>query len=189
MREKVVMGEPRSWLFVPADSEKKIAKALGGEADAIIFDLEDSVAEANKTEARKIAAAALEEAGPDAAQLWVRINPLDGSLAEADLAAIVGARPYGIMVPKTETGADIAKLASMLEAEEAAAAEAAPPVEEPAAPAPPAFGSFGSQNAPAAPSTSEPEAQEPVPVAGDFGAPTNLGGGSFGNDSNGGNLN
>lgn len=76
--------------------------------------------------------------------------------------------------------------AAELEAEETAAAEAAPPVEEPAAPAPPAFGSFG---APAAPSTSEPEAREPVPVAGDFGAPTNLGGGSFGNDSNGGNLN
>lgn len=73
--------------------------------------------------------------------------------------------------------------AAELEVEEAAAAEAAPPVEEPAAPA---RGSFG---APAAPSTSEPEAREPVPVAGDFGAPTNLGGGSFGNDSNGGNLN
>ena len=114
------MGEPRSWLFVPADSEKKIAKALGGEADAIIFDLEDSVAEANKAEARKIAATAVEEAGPNAAQLWVRINPLDGGLADADLAAIVGARPYGIMVPKTESGADITKLASMIEAEEAA---------------------------------------------------------------------
>lgn len=73
--------------------------------------------------------------------------------------------------------------AAELEAEEAAAAEAAPPVEEPAAPA---LGSFG---APAAPSTSEPGAREPVPVAGDFGAPTNLGGGSLGNDSNGGNLN
>ena len=35
---------PRSWLFVPADSERKIAKALDSDADAIIFDLEDSVA-------------------------------------------------------------------------------------------------------------------------------------------------
>jgi citrate lyase subunit beta / citryl-CoA lyase len=111
---------PRSWLFVPADSEKKIAKALGGEADALIFDLEDSVAEANKPAARSIAAAALEQGGNSGAQLWVRINPLDGGMAEADLAAIVGARPYGVMVPKTESGADIAKLAAMLEAEEGA---------------------------------------------------------------------
>ncbi|MGJ8535943.1 MAG: HpcH/HpaI aldolase/citrate lyase family protein [Parasphingopyxis sp.] len=111
---------PRSWLFVPADSEKKIAKALGGEADALIFDLEDSVAEANKPAARETAAAALNQGSAAGAQLWVRINPLDSDLAEADLAAIVGARPYGVMVPKTESGADIAKLAAMLEAEEAA---------------------------------------------------------------------
>ena len=48
------MNEPRSWLFVPADSEKKIAKALDSEADAIIFDLEDSVAPAQKAAARDI---------------------------------------------------------------------------------------------------------------------------------------
>jgi len=111
---------PRSWLFVPADSEKKIAKALGGEADAIIFDLEDSVAAANKPAARSTAAAALGQGSDAGAQLWVRINPLDSGLAEADLAAIIGARPYGVMVPKTESGADIMKLAHMLEAEEAA---------------------------------------------------------------------
>jgi citrate lyase subunit beta/citryl-CoA lyase len=111
---------PRSWLFVPADSEKKIAKALGGEADAIILDLEDSVTEANKPAARGMVASALDESRDTKAQLWVRINPLDSGLAEADLAAIIGAWPFGVMVPKTESGADIAKLASMLEAEEAA---------------------------------------------------------------------
>ena len=46
------MSEPRSWLFVPADSERKIAKALESDADAIIFDLEDSVAPAQKEKAR-----------------------------------------------------------------------------------------------------------------------------------------
>ena len=64
--------------------------------------------------------AALEQGSDASAQLWVRINPLDSGLAEADLTEIIGARPYGVMVPKTESGADIAKLASMLEAEEAA---------------------------------------------------------------------
>ena len=48
------MTEPRSWLFVPADSERKIAKALDSEADAIIFDLEDSVAPAQNATARDI---------------------------------------------------------------------------------------------------------------------------------------
>ena len=108
------MNEPRSWLFVPADSDRKIAKALAGEADAIVLDLEDSVAEANKPAARDIAAAALSE--KTGAQLWVRINPLDSNLAEADLAAILPAAPYGVMVPKTESGADIARLAAMIDA-------------------------------------------------------------------------
>ena len=48
------MSEPRSWLFVPADSERKIGKALDSEADAVIFDLEDSVAPARKAAARDI---------------------------------------------------------------------------------------------------------------------------------------
>ena len=110
---------PRSWLFVPADSERKIAKALSGEADAIILDLEDSVTDANKPNARETAAAALTRADSAAMQLWVRINPLDSGLVEADLAAIVAARPYGVMLPKSESGQDIATLRHLLDAEEA----------------------------------------------------------------------
>lgn len=113
-------GIPRSWLFVPADSEKKIAKALDGDADAIIFDLEDSVAEANKPAARGMAAAAVKDAGRAGAQLWIRINPLDSGLVTADLAAIIGARPYGVMLPKSESGKDIGTLRRMLDAEEGA---------------------------------------------------------------------
>ena len=66
--------EPRSWLFVPADSDRKIAKALASAADAIIFDLEDSVAPTSKAQAREI----LRELGGrgDGPQRWVRINPL-----------------------------------------------------------------------------------------------------------------
>ena len=47
--ETAAVTEPRSWLFVPADSERKIARALESEADAVIFDLEDSVAPSQKT--------------------------------------------------------------------------------------------------------------------------------------------
>lgn len=108
------MSEPRSWLFVPADSEKKIAKGLGGEADALIFDLEDAVAAANKPMARTMAAEAIAAAGPGARQLWVRINPLDSGLAEADVAAIAAARPHGVMLPKSDSGKHVAILADML---------------------------------------------------------------------------
>jgi len=109
---------PRSWLFVPADSENKITKALAGEAEAIVLDLEDAVAEANKREARRITATALKQANGDGAQLWVRINPLDSGFASADLDAIVGARPYGVMLPKSKSGKDIATLRRLLDVEE-----------------------------------------------------------------------
>ena len=67
-------AEPRSWLFVPADSEKKIAKALESEADAIIFDLEDSVTSQQKAAAREILKNLPNQSkGP---QWWVRVNPL-----------------------------------------------------------------------------------------------------------------
>lgn len=105
---------PRSWLFVPADSEKKIAKALACAADAVILDLEDSVAEARKGDARRIAAAMLGEAGAGP-QRWVRINPLGSGLAEADLAAVRDLPIEGVVLPKAETGADVARLAGMIE--------------------------------------------------------------------------
>lgn len=104
---------------MPADSEKKIGKALGGEADAIILDLEDSVAEANKPAARAVAADAIRSAADHAAQIWVRINPLDSGMVGDDLAAIIGAKPHGVMLPKSESGDDIAALHAMLDSEEA----------------------------------------------------------------------
>ena len=73
------MSQPRSWLFVPADSEKKIAKAIASEADAIIFDLEDSVAPDRKQAARDLLKTLKREGGP---RWWVRINPLDSGLAD-----------------------------------------------------------------------------------------------------------
>ncbi len=119
------MTEPRSWLFVPGDSEKKIARGLAGDADAVILDLEDSVAPANKTAARAIAAQALGGPRRDDQQLWVRINPLDSGLAEDDIAAIAAARPDGVMLPKSESGEHVVRLAALLHAQGAAAADIA----------------------------------------------------------------
>ncbi|HQT46070.1 MAG: CoA ester lyase [Acidocella sp. 20-63-7] len=111
---------PRSWLFVPADSVAKIAKATASGADAVILDLEDSVALANKPAARQAAAAALKHRPPGAA-LWVRINPLASGLALADLAAVLPGAPDGIVLPKPDSSADVAQLSHYLDAFEAAA--------------------------------------------------------------------
>ena len=103
------MTEPRSWLFVPADSEKKIAKALASDADAIIFDLEDSVAPAHKADARTILKALPARTGGP--QWWVRINPLGSEHIKADLSLFASADFEGVVLPKAEGGADVAQLA------------------------------------------------------------------------------
>jgi citrate lyase subunit beta/citryl-CoA lyase len=90
----------RSLLFVPADSERKLARGLESGADALILDLEDSVAAANRPMARKLAREFLEAHGPERIGRYVRINPLAGGLALDDLAATVAGRPDGILSPK-----------------------------------------------------------------------------------------
>lgn len=104
----------RSWLFVPADSARKIDKALASEADAIILDLEDSVAESRKDEARRIAADALAGAGEAAARCWVRVNPLSDARVTDDVAAVRTLPIAGLVLPKSESGGDVARLAAML---------------------------------------------------------------------------
>lgn len=106
----------RSFLFVPADSERKIRKAASAGADALIYDLEDSVNPSQRADARKIAAAAC-DLRDDA---WVRINPLDTEDADLDLEAVVPARPAGIVLPKPESAADVIDLAARLDELEAA---------------------------------------------------------------------
>ena len=78
----------RSLLFVPADSERKLAKALSAGADALILDLEDSVAPDRRPQARKLAAEFIRAtlAQPQRPKLYVRINPIDSADAEADIA-------------------------------------------------------------------------------------------------------
>jgi citrate lyase subunit beta/citryl-CoA lyase len=108
----------RSLLFVPGDDERKIAKGLASSADALILDLEDAVAPRRKAAAREISAAALRSANT-AKTLFVRINALDTPDAQADLAAVVGAKPFGIVVPKCRSGEDVRTVSKMLEAIEA----------------------------------------------------------------------
>ena len=140
----------RSLLFVPGDSERKLAKADGAGADALILDLEDSVAPERKPAARELVAAFLRErprAGRTA-ELWVRINPLDGDLALADLAAVTAAAPDGVMLPKAQGAADVECLSHYLDALEAQAglepgAVGVIPVATETAAAPFALGTYG----------------------------------------------
>ncbi|MCT4656654.1 MAG: CoA ester lyase [Cohaesibacter sp.] len=113
----------RSYLFVPGDSEKKLAKGLGSEADVLLIDLEDSVALPNKAEARAIAAAFVKanRESENRPRLYVRINALDTGLTDEDLAAIIPAGPDGIMVPKTLSGQCIAQVDTKITAQEALA--------------------------------------------------------------------
>jgi citrate lyase subunit beta / citryl-CoA lyase len=107
--EEARLMQPRSWLFVPADSEKKIAKALDSDADAIIFDLEDSVAPTNKSAARELLKRLPQRS--EKPQLWVRVNPIGSEFHRDDLHLMGVADIHGIVLPKTESGADVIELA------------------------------------------------------------------------------
>lgn len=109
----------RSFLFVPGDSRKKFDKARAGEADALIIDLEDSVALSAKDEARGIVADML-DAPREGPKLFVRVNALDTGLTLTDLAAVMPHRPDGIALPKCEGPDDLRKVAHYLAAFEAA---------------------------------------------------------------------
>jgi citrate lyase subunit beta/citryl-CoA lyase len=110
----------RSALFVPADDEKKLAKALHSGADALIVDLEDSVAPAAKERARRIAAEFLRAAGQGARpRLLLRVNPLDSSLIDGDLDAVMPAAPQGVVLPKSLDGASVQQLGVKLAVREA----------------------------------------------------------------------
>ena len=90
----------RSLLFVPADSEKKRTKAKSSPADALILDLEDSVAAANRPAAREAVCGFLGEKHPQS--IWVRVNAFGSEDFAADIEAVVPARPAGLIVPKLE---------------------------------------------------------------------------------------
>jgi citrate lyase subunit beta/citryl-CoA lyase len=112
--------DARSWLFAPGDSERKAEKAVASAADLVLLDLEDAVAEAQKPRARSLVAALLGARAGERRRLWVRINPLQGPHALADLTAVLPGRPGGILLPKCRGRADVERLAHYLCALEAA---------------------------------------------------------------------
>ncbi len=110
----------RSWLFAPGDSEKKMTKAMEGEADIVLIDLEDAVAPDSKAAARPMVHDFIAANPEQRGRLWVRINPLDGPHTLDDLVAIMPARPGGIMLPKVYGRQDVETLDRYLEALEVA---------------------------------------------------------------------
>ena len=111
----------RSLLFVPADTTRKLDKAMTSGADALIVDLEDSIALDAKVRARESAAAFLREAVATAQRpyLVVRVNGLPTGLTDADLDAIAPAQPDAIMLPKAEGGASVVHADAKLAVREA----------------------------------------------------------------------
>lgn len=111
----------RSLLFVPGDSARKLDKALQAGADALILDLEDSVALAEKEAARRATAAFVSEArrAPNRPRLFVRVNALSTGLIDADLDGVMASAPDGIVLPKAVGGKDVAHLGAKLAVHEA----------------------------------------------------------------------
>ena len=115
------MSGPRSYLFVPGDSAHKMDKAIDSPADALILDLEDSVAPSRKREALTTTVEFLQsrEAQPTGPALWVRVNASDPALALAELAALPLARVAGIVHPKLECHSQLERMSAWLDALEA----------------------------------------------------------------------
>ena len=101
----------RSYLFVPGDSGRKMAKAGNAGADALILDLEDAVAPGAKAAARELTAEFLR----DREDAWVRINPVDTEFWEADLEAVIAATPAGIVLPKARHARDAIRVSEHID--------------------------------------------------------------------------
>lgn len=115
------MADPaiRSLLFVPGDNERLIEKALASQADAVIVDLEDAVAPENKARARAVTSEALAGRAGAAKPVLVRVNAFDTGLTCHDLAGVIAAAPWGVVLPKCAGMAEVARLSHHLEALEA----------------------------------------------------------------------
>ncbi|MGK2914471.1 MAG: HpcH/HpaI aldolase/citrate lyase family protein [Porticoccaceae bacterium] len=102
----------RSMLFLPADSEKKLAKGMDTAADALILDLEDSIAITRKEIGRSLAREYLDAHPLDkrTKKLMVRVNPLEGTMTLDDLAAVIGGAPDYLLLPKYRTREDVIRL-------------------------------------------------------------------------------
>ncbi|MCA1999347.1 MAG: CoA ester lyase [Hyphomicrobiales bacterium] len=109
----------RSLLFVPGDDARKIARGLASGADALILDLEDSVAPARKEAARGLVRETLAARQPGGPRLLVRVNALRSGEIAADLDGVMPGRPDAVMLPKCEGGADVQHLGALIAVREA----------------------------------------------------------------------
>jgi citrate lyase subunit beta/citryl-CoA lyase len=111
----------RSYLFVPGDSTRKQEKGLESGADALLLDLEDSVSPDNKPKAREVVRDYLGAniGKAERPRLFVRVNALDTGMTDADLDAVIPARPDGILFPKSRHGGDVVHLDAKITAREA----------------------------------------------------------------------
>lgn len=114
--ETAFVDAPRSMLFLPGDSERKLAKARETNADALILDLEDAVDGSRKQHARFLIADFLRSEHRRERKIWVRINPLDDPESREDLDAVLPARPDGLVLPKVRSADDVARLSALLDA-------------------------------------------------------------------------
>lgn len=106
----------KSLLFVPGDSEKKLAKAESTGADALLLDLEDAVSQDRLPVARSLVLEYLKSHNRQHQQVWVRINPLNTPLALPDLVAVMAGQPDGIVLPKPLDASDVLQLDHFLSA-------------------------------------------------------------------------
>ncbi len=106
----------KSLLFVPGDSEKKLAKAASTGADALLLDLEDAVSQDRLPVARGLVLDYLKSHDRANQQVWVRINPLNTPLALPDLVAVMAGQPDGIVLPKPLNASDVLQLDHFLSA-------------------------------------------------------------------------
>src|SRR5436309_10510670 len=105
----------RSFLFVPGDSLRKFESAKKTAADALILDLEDSIAPEEKVGARRTVREMLDARNPSQ-KVYVRVNALDTGMTLGDLAAVMPGRPDGIVLPKCAGAADVNRLSLYLDA-------------------------------------------------------------------------
>lgn len=113
------MNEFRSALFIPGGNEKMLNKASSIDADLIIFDLEDSVLEAEKPTARRLVQQVLQDEALAQRSLAVRINAMDTPHLQEDLAVVMAGQPDIILLPKLENGEQLLQLSALLDSLEA----------------------------------------------------------------------
>lgn len=104
----------RSVLFVPGGRTDMIAKAIRASPDAVVVDLEDAVAQADKNTARRTAVEAIDSLDHGSAVVLVRVNPRATRWFISDIAAVAASAAAGVVLPKLERVEDLAKLRELL---------------------------------------------------------------------------